>query len=110
MKIVLLSALVMGGAVLWTDVDTQVARYNVENYLSGTLEQVDVYYLRTLGSGAVPQLHRLATQAQDETVREKAADALTTMAYRYRLTDVRAWNWTQAAAEEILELYELDEP
>lgn len=110
MKVVLLSAMILGAAVLWTDVDSVVARYNVDGYLTGQLESVDISYLKWLGSGAVPHLDRLARQASDGDVREKASEALTTLAYRHDVEDFRSWNYTDAVAEDILEGYKIIDP
>lgn len=59
MQVTVLTALVVGCCTGWMDVDTQVARYNVDAYLSGQLETVDVGHLGSLSEGAVPQLARL---------------------------------------------------
>ncbi len=40
--------------------DAQIARYNVERYLNGTLSEADVDALAALGDTAIPQLVRLA--------------------------------------------------
>ena len=60
MKAVLLLALAIGAAVLWLDVDTQVAKYNVSHFLSGDLDSADIDHLATLGPGAVPYMEELA--------------------------------------------------
>ena len=101
MKTVLLAGLLIGAATLWIDVDTQVARYNVDAYLSGKLETVDVRYIRQLGSGAVEQLHRLTEGAQDEAVREKAQDYLLTYSLQ-RGADFRGWNYADHSAAQYL--------
>ena len=75
MKAVMLIALAMGAAVLWLDVDTQVAKYNVEHYLSGDLATVDIVHLNTLGPGAVPYLEEL-TRCADPEVRNTARSVL----------------------------------
>lgn len=92
MKAVLLVALVMGAAVIWADVDTVVARYNVQAYQSGKLDSVDVGYLTGLSAGAVPYIAELAedgnTQAQKFMERynsERFWDEDT--------HDLRSWNW-----------------
>lgn len=105
MKIVVLSAMLLGAAVLWTDVDSVVAKYNVDNYLSGQLENVDIPHLKSLGSGAVPHLDRLVREASDKKVREKAESALTHLAYQHKIQDFRDWNYVEAIAEIILEQY-----
>ncbi len=103
MQVVLLAGLVLGIGVLWSDVDTVVANYNSESYLSGRLETVDVSHLSGLGSGAIPALDRLAQNAPDPEIRQKAEDVL-----RGRTiwnSDLRGWNWTDHQAREILEAW-----
>lgn len=108
MKAVVLTALVMGAAVLWADVDTQVARYNVRSYQSGQLETVDVDYLANLSSGAVPYLQELA-EDDDPVVAKVAKLRLERIAsLTDGATDWRSWNWTDAAAQEILDNYRED--
>ena len=102
MKVVVITALVMGAAVLWADVNTVVAKYNVESYLSGRLETVDVDHLSGLGSGAVPYLDRLATEAEDPFIREYAENVLRGW-WIGNSDDLRAWNYTDHVAREILE-------
>lgn len=92
MKAVLLIALVMGATVLWADVDTVVARYNVQAYQSGQLAHVDVDYLTTLSAGAVPYIARLAESGN------KAAKAFMEQdrsVYYWDAAwhDLRSWNW-----------------
>ena len=101
MKVVLITALVMGGIVLWADVNTVVARYNVEAYLSGQLATVDVDHLSGLGSGAVPYLDRLAREAKDPFIREYAENVLRN--WWIGNADLRAWNFTDWIARDILE-------
>lgn len=92
MKVVLLIALVMGAAVLWADVDTVVARYNVQAYQSGALESVDVEYLTTLSAGAVPYIAELAkdgnTAAQAFMEKDRSV-----YYWDEALHDLRSWNW-----------------
>lgn len=105
MKIVVICALVLGAAVLWTDVDSMVARYNVDCYLSGRLDTVDLEHLRGLGSGAVPHIHRLAQEAPDADIRGQAEVILTSRLNRVHISDFREWNYVIAVATEILEQY-----
>lgn len=74
--------------------DAQVARYNVDAYLSGKLETVDVTYLSRLNSSAMPQIERLAQHAQDTTVARTAKHMLRC---RYVAEDFRSWNYADAA-------------
>lgn len=100
MKVILLAAMVIGAATIWTDVNTQVARYNVDAYLSGQLDHVDVVYLNSLGSSAVPQLARLAEQAKDYWVAEAARDYLNNS--NEDAPDLRSWNYVSFAAQKYL--------
>lgn len=102
MKIVVITAMVMGAAVLWADVDSVVAGYNVDAYLSGRLETVDVDHLSGLGTGAVPHLDRLAREAEDPMVREYAENVLRDW-WIYTRHGLQAWNYTDHVAREILE-------
>ena len=104
MKSVMLVALAMGAAVLWVDVDTQVAKYNVDHYLSGELETVDVAYLAELGPGAVAHMERL-TDCDNAIVRTMATAHLRTWEL-YRPDDFRSMTRMEQKALEILEQYQ----
>ena len=91
MKVILILALAMGATVLWADVDTVVASYNVHAYQSGALNTVDVEYLTELSSGAVPYIIELAENGNSE-----AAAWLQENSSVYYWTrdfdDLRSWN------------------
>jgi len=97
MKTVVLSGLILGALVLWLDVDTVVARYNVDAYLSGQMETVDVAHLGSLNDGAVAHIVRLAENAADPQTAQMAQDLLD---HRYRdiAEDFRGWNYADHAA------------
>ena len=100
MKVVLLTALVLGAVVLWADVDTVVARYNVQAYQSGALEQIDVSYLTTLSAGAVPYIAELAEGGN------RAAQAFMEQDRSVRYWDplwhdLRSWNWADYLAGQL---------
>lgn len=101
MKAVLLAGMLVGAITIWADVDTQVARYNVDAYLSGKLETVDVSYLRQLGPGAVEQLHRLHREAPDDAVRYRAGETLENYTI-YFADDIRVWNYANHHAKKYL--------
>lgn len=106
MKVSLLLALVLCAGLFWADVDAQVARYNVRAYQTGKLQTVDVDYISTLSSGAVPYLEELVHD-DDPTVARSARLELEQDAayYRYREIDLRSWNWTDWQAEQIAKHY-----
>lgn len=97
MKAVLLTALIIGAAVSWADVDTQVAKYNVEAYLSGKMETVDVSYLDSLGSAAIPYIDQLIHNAPDKQVVEEAEQAFS-YSHAYVEIDFRSWNYVNQKA------------
>lgn len=90
MKVILLSALVLGAVVLWVDVDAVAASYNVNAYLEGRLEYVDVEYLGDLSDSAVPHIRKL-TEASDPEVARAAQQLLENRNPSY--TDIRGWNY-----------------
>ena len=100
MKLILITALLMGAAVAWTDVDTLVARYNVTAYQTGRLEQIDVDYLDELGMGAIPYIARL-TEDSDPAVANRSLLCLKE-GYFDLVDDFRDWNIASAAAEKHL--------
>ena len=102
MKAAVVLALVLTVAVLWVDVDTLVASYNVSAYQTGRLQEIDVYYLAGLNRAAVPYLHELAGD-RDPQVAETAAEMLEYMGAD--ISDFRSWNWSAARALEILKAY-----
>ena len=101
MKAVIISALLIGAALSWADVDTQVARYNVSRYLSGQAETIDVDYLNSLGSGAVPYLQKLAKEAPDTAVSDSAQFYIENTCIAAP-EDFRDWNYVNHIAAKIL--------
>jgi hypothetical protein len=100
-KVVLLLALVIGATVLWADVDTVVADYNVTAYQQGKLETVDVSYLSTLGKGAKPHIARLLDDS-NPNVAQAAKRALTRFPNPDDVEkDFRDWNYVNHAADQL---------
>ena len=95
MKAVLLTALVMGALVLWVDVDTVVAAYNVTAYEKGLLLSLDVPYLATLSDGAIAYIARAAE------IMPGAGNVLHIIEPN-RWNDLRDWNIASWLAERIL--------
>lgn len=100
MQVLIITALLLGGAAFWADVDTVVATYNVNAYLEGDLETVDVEYLSELTSGAIPQIARLAEESEDPDV---VMDAVRVLQDSYASwDDFRDWNYARGQASECL--------
>lgn len=51
-----------------SNVDGLIARYNVDRYLEGSLETVDVWAMRDLGDAAVPEMVRLIEELKSRGV------------------------------------------
>lgn len=58
------------GVLSLSNVDGIIARYNVDRYLDGSLENIDVWALQDLGDAAVPELVRLIEELEDRRVVE----------------------------------------
>ena len=107
MKTVVLAGLLLGALVSWVDVDTFVAKYNVDAYLAGDLETVDVLHLSVLGDGAVPHIYRLAQEAPDKAIAHQA-DAALARSWTQAPEDFRGWNYADHIAVKYLIALEQD--
>ena len=107
MKTVVLAGLLLGALVSWVDVDTFVAKYNVDAYLAGDLETVDVSHLSVLGDGAVPHIYRLAQEAPDKAIAHQA-DAALARSWTQAPEDFRGWNYADHIAVKYLLALEQD--
>ena len=105
MKVIVLTALLLGSIVVWADVDTVVACYNVRAYQAGVLETVDVSHLQSLSDGAVPYIAEL-TQDHDQAVANRAKAALSQRERRDGEEDFRNWNIADAIADSYTAQYE----
>ena len=101
MKTVVLAGLLLGATVAWVDVDSFVAKYNVDAYLAGRLETVDVSHLSSLGQGAVPHIYRLSQEADDPEVAQMAEDTLKHW-WVAQPDDFRGWNYVNHIAANYL--------
>ena len=107
MKAVMLLALSIGAAVMWLDVDTQVAKYNVEHYLSGDLASVDLSHLFGLGPGAVQYMEQL-TDCDDPDIRSRSTAFLRSW-YIGQAEDFRELTWIERNALEIVDAWQDDD-
>lgn len=99
MKVIILAALIIGAAVIWLDVDSMVAGFNVDAYLSGRLSHLDMEHLTSLGSGAAPHIDRLAKMTSDPAMLQIAKAYLS--GYESQTMDLRSWNWSAATAQQL---------
>ncbi len=76
MKIILVAIASLLLVTCLADADRIIASYNVNAYLSGRLEEMDVNSLETLNDTATEPLLKLLREADDETVRSAAAREL----------------------------------
>lgn len=120
-KLLVCAVLVVGCVAGWMDVDTQVARYNVNAYLTGQLDTVDIQHLSQLSDGATRYLARLMASS-DEEVRASARAAMamkisevyhvtirgtesesTVLLTLRQTSDWRSWTLTASQADQVLE-------
>ena len=100
MKAVVLIGLAIGAILIWTDVDTQVAKYNVHAYQSGALQTIDMDHLQGLGAGAMEYVAQLTDDA-DPDVAAEARDILFTK-YVYQAEDFRGYTYVSQKARQFL--------
>ncbi|MBQ9934563.1 MAG: DUF4173 domain-containing protein [Lachnospiraceae bacterium] len=84
---------VMFAGLALSNVDGQIARYNVDRYLEGSLETVDVWALKDLGDAAVPEMVRLL----DELKARGVTDASRRYSEEYDL-----YSRTQGVLEDVV--------
>ena len=105
MKVIVLTALLLGSIVVWADVDTMVACYNVRAYQAGVLESVDIKHLENLSDGAIPYIAELAND-NDRAVAQRAQQILSLRERFYNNDDFRNWNIADAIADSYTAQYE----
>jgi hypothetical protein len=105
MKVIVLTALLLGSIVVWADVDTVVACYNVRAYQAGVLESVDIHHLENLSDGAIPYIAELVND-NDRAVAKKAQQILSLRERFYNNDDFRNWNIADAIADPYTAHYE----
>ena len=101
MKAIVLTAMILCTLTAWADVDTVVAKYNVEAYQSGKLATVDTDYLGSLGDGAIPYLYTLTSDSDPDVA--YAAKQSMRYTHVYLCYDFRNWNIASALAEQYTE-------
>ncbi len=115
LKIVAVSlavTVVMFAGLSLSNVDGIIAKYNVDRYISGSLDTVDVSALNELGDSAIPQMVRLAeSMKEDKNVKfeqetyMKLMSILQTKSYRYidvKEKDIFSYNLPYLAAQKAI--------
>lgn len=75
--------IVFWGSLCLCDVDSVIAEYNTEAYLSGTLDKIDISEIFKRGDSGIPSLVRLMEESTDNETAELAARRIIrTSAYR----------------------------
>ena len=104
--------IVMFAGLSLSNVDGYIAKYNVDRYMNGSLDTVDVSALEELGDSAIPQMVRLAEAMKDdgnvkfeqETYMELMS-ILQTKSYRYTASegkDIFSYNLPYLAAQKAI--------
>lgn len=74
------AALLICGALAFSDVNGVIASYNTSRYLSGSLEHFEIGALYDLGDSGIIQLDRIARESEDEKARAVAENWLANIA------------------------------
>lgn len=112
-KVALAAAALLLTVTAFVNVDRVIAKYNIEAYLSGTLDSIDMDTLHDLDSNATaPYLLKLVND-KNRTVSRKAQKLLTWQARDLfeiengkiveSKSELRSWNLCDAKAEKLLE-------
>ncbi|MBQ8208537.1 MAG: DUF4173 domain-containing protein [Clostridia bacterium] len=112
---VILTALITGllicAALAFADVNGIIADYNTDRYLSRTLYNFDCGLLYDLGDSGIIHLDRIAEDAKDKNVREKAINLLTAEADARKDDENSIFSFTipRLRSSAILEKYKNEE-
>ncbi len=106
-------SVVVGGALIVAmafysvfNVDGFIARYNIDRYLNGTTDELDMSYIKyNLSSAVIPELNRLGELSSDEAVKEDAENAIMDVASIHSVLcddySLTGWTWDRYRAAEI---------
>ncbi|HBT95514.1 MAG TPA: hypothetical protein DEB24_05230 [Coriobacteriia bacterium] len=99
----LITALAFALTLGLTNTNAVVADHNVDRYLSGATEQMDIEQLRYLGYPAIPALNKLKEHSSDARIKDRADDAIA-----YIKDPSAGWiiyasnDWTEMNLEKLL--------
>ncbi len=100
-----LATVVLFFALQFPDVNSWIARYNVERWIAGTARYVDTDYLASLGSGAWQPLAEVAASARDAEAaryaRKRLADLLAWDEVSQVSVDWRSWQWRDSRRRQL---------
>ena len=100
--VALTSAILICGALAFSDVDGIIAKYNTDRYLAGELEHFEMGMLLELGDSGIVQLDRIAKTAPDASIRAQAEDLI---AHAVILREDKGISLPSIRAKEIIEKY-----
>lgn len=100
--VALTSAILICGALAFSDVDGIIAKYNTDRYLAGELEHFEMGMLLELGDSGIVQLDRIAKTAPDASIRAEAEDLI---AHAVILREDKGISLPSIRAKEIIEKY-----
>ncbi len=97
----------MFGLLTFSDVDAQIAKYNVDCYTSGKFETVDVNMMYNLSDSAVKYIIPLA-QSKDQTIANSAREYLDNKInyFNSQKFDWRSFNLTSHQAKKLVKEYQ----
>ncbi len=90
--------IVMFAGLSLSNVDGIIAKYNVDRYLSGSLDTVDVSALEELGDSAIPQMIRLAESMKEDKNVKFEQETYTQL---MRILQTKSWRYTDTKDKDI---------
>ena len=105
-RAVILAALICFFGLCYGNVDGQIAKYNMGQYLAGNLELMDRASMEALSDGAVPYFFKAYREASDEEDAQLlyaviTGDSAGSMAQVPEKEDIKTFNLQQYRAQKI---------
>ena len=106
-RIIIAGFIIMFMALLYGNVDGQIAKYNISRYEAGTLATFDINAITGLSNAAVPYMYDLYLRTDDLEMRTALAEAISDMGARERgmitvyIKGFRDFNYQRYQADEI---------
>lgn len=96
-----ISFVILFALLSFSNIDGIIAKYNIEWYQSGKLEEIDMHYLRDLSHATIPYVIPLCEDSNPK-VAYLATKHLDDFMKKYEKRDFRAWNLQSASAYNMI--------
>lgn len=106
-KIIIYTFIVMFGVLCFSDVDAKIAQYNVNDYQSGALEEVDIGMFYDLSPSAAEYVLPLLETSDEGFEYNRVVRYLSYVYEQTETDDLRTVNYSDCRIHSILEEYEV---